>query len=85
MIAVVDDEEPMALEGLRRMASWLAGATFGAAFVGLLVLSAGSEWSPDNPWVRLFDQLWKTSGLVFVGLAALPYAVAIVRRLRSLF
>jgi hypothetical protein len=29
--------------------------------------------------------VWKGSGLVFVGLAALPYAVAIVRRLRSLF
>ena len=75
----------MSLEGLRRMASWLAGATFGAAFVGLLVLSAGAEWSPENPWVRLFDRLWKTSGLVFVALATLPYVIAIARRLRSLF
>lgn len=75
----------MALEGLRRIASWLAGATFGAAFVGLLVLSAGPDWSPENPWVRFFDQLWKVSGLVFLGLAALPYAVALARRLRALF
>ncbi|MGH7804918.1 MAG: hypothetical protein ACREQJ_11270 [Candidatus Binatia bacterium] len=70
---------------MRRLASWTAGAVFGTSFAALLVLSATSYWQPGNPLVELCDQIWKASGVAFLTLAALPYAVAVVRRVTTAF
>ena len=68
------------MERARRLAAWTAGALFGASFVGLLVLSATSYWHPENELVAFCDQIWKASGVAFLFLSALPYGVALVRR-----
>lgn len=85
MLAVADGQDRAGLESLRRVASWIVGAVFAVSFGGLLVLSAGPDWQPENHWVVLFDRLWKASGLTFLALGALPYVVGLVRRVRGLF
>ena len=73
------------MEKTRRIASWVSGATFGASFAALLILSATSYWQPDNELVSFCDQVWKVSGLTFLVLAALPYGVTLYRRTTSAF
>lgn len=71
------------MENVRRLASWTAGALFAASFAALLVLSATSYWHPDNELVEFCDQVWKASGAAFLFLTALPYGIALVRRVTS--
>ena len=68
------------MERARKLASWTAGALFAGSFVALLVLSATSYWHPGNELVEFCDQVWKASGVAFLFLSALPYGVALVRR-----
>ena len=73
--SVVEGGVLQRLETVRRPLSWLCITVFIGSFLGLLVLSATSRWSPANPWIMLLDRAWRISGILELALWVLPRLV----------
>lgn len=77
------EERAGAWEHARRKVSWAAGVVFVTSFLALLALSATRWWTPDNPWLTVFDVVWKVSGLVLLASSVVPWLARSVRQLGS--